>query len=92
MNISLPSKIVLSPDVLFQELEGESVLLNLANEQYYGLNQVGTDIWEVLVEEKGDVETAIKRLLAVYDVTEDTLRQDMDALFTQWKKAEIVSI
>ncbi len=92
MNISLPSKIVLSPDVLFQELEGESVLLNLANEQYYGLNQVGTDIWEVLVEEKGDVGTAIKRLLAVYDVTEDMLRQDMDALFTQWKKAEIVSI
>ena len=34
-----------APDTLMQELEGESVLLSLASERYFGLDEVGTRIW-----------------------------------------------
>lgn len=34
--------------VLFRELDGEAVLLNLDNETYYRLNVVATDCWNYL--------------------------------------------
>lgn len=41
MTISLPTRVEISPEVLFQELQGEAVLLNLTSERYYGLDDVG---------------------------------------------------
>ena len=37
-----------SNDVLFQEVGGEAVLLDLASEQYFGLDPVGTRIWDLI--------------------------------------------
>ena len=47
---SLPfDTIVRAPGhVLVRELEGESVLLNLDSEAYFGLDEVGTRMWAVL--------------------------------------------
>ena len=42
MEISTRVKAYVAPDVLVQELEGEAVLLNVKNGQYYGLDAVGT--------------------------------------------------
>jgi hypothetical protein len=38
------------PDVLIQEIDGESVLLNLADGNYYGLDAVGTRMLQLLTE------------------------------------------
>ena len=40
--ISLNSRVLIQDDVLFQELQGEAVLLNLKTGVYLGLNQIGT--------------------------------------------------
>jgi hypothetical protein len=65
------------PDVLVREVSGESVLLNLKNETYYGLDDIGTRMWAVLTD-SGTIQDAFHTLLAEYDVTEDTLRGDLD--------------
>jgi hypothetical protein len=44
--VDLFTTVVPSPEVLVQELEGEAVLLNLASERYFGLDDVGTRIWQ----------------------------------------------
>lgn len=82
MSISLPTHITISPDVLFQGLEGESVLLHLESERYYGLDDVGTRIWELL-DEHSDTATVLERLLAEYDADEATLRQDLADLIAK---------
>jgi hypothetical protein len=43
-------KIKISPDVLFQEVSGETVLLDLESEHYFGLDAVGTRIWGLIGE------------------------------------------
>ena len=50
MNPSLPTQVEISPEALFQELDGETVLLNLQSERYYGLDDVGTRMWQLLAE------------------------------------------
>jgi hypothetical protein len=39
-----------SPDVVWRDLEGEAVLLDLASGIYFGLNEVGTRVWQLLDE------------------------------------------
>ncbi len=44
----------ISPDVLFRELAGEAVLLDLKSQRYFGLGEVGTRIWQLL-DEQGEI-------------------------------------
>jgi hypothetical protein len=76
MEISLTNRISVAPDVLVQELDGESVLLNLQSGRYFGLDQVGNRMWQVLTTAPS-VETAYEVLLAEYDVDGDQLRRDL---------------
>ena len=65
--------------VLMRELDGESVLLNLDSETYFGLDQVGTRMWSLLTGAPS-IQAAYDALLTEYDVTPDVLRQDMETL------------
>ena len=88
----LPSSIVLSSDVLFQELEGQAILLNLVNETYYGLDDVGSRIWQLLNEYNGETELVLHRMLVEYDVDEESLRTDMINLLADLTKAKLITL
>jgi len=75
--------------ILFQKLGKEAVILHLDSEQYFGLDEVGTRIWEVLKQE-GSTEKALSILLEEYDVKEEVLRKDIEDLIEQLKKEEIL--
>lgn len=69
-------------DVLMRVLDGESVILNLNSESYFGLDEVGTRIWTV-VTEAPSIQVGYNQLLEEYDVEPDVLRKDIDELLTQ---------
>jgi len=77
--------------VLFQEIGGESVLLNMVSEHYFGLDDVGTRIWHLLVED-GDPQKALAELRQVYDVDEATLRTDMAKLIEELSSKGLISV
>lgn len=74
----LSQRFTTSPDVLVQEVSDEAVLLDLASETYFGLNEVGVRLWHLL-SENGDPEAAVSTLLGEYDVDAETLRHDVAA-------------
>lgn len=80
-----------APDVLFQELDGEAVLLNLGNEQYYGLDEMGVYLWQLL-HTHGDVEQVVAELHTHYAVDRAILRKDVLALLTELQQAGLVLI
>ena len=65
--------------VLARRTGDEMVLLNLDNEQYYGLDEVGTRFWD-LVAAGGSFGSAITTLLEEYEVERDVLERDLTAL------------
>jgi hypothetical protein len=81
----------MAPDVLFQELDGEVVLLNLGNEHYYGLDDVGARLWTLLLE-RGDPEAAVAQMLTEYDVDEASLRSDVTTLIAELERAGLVVV
>ena len=46
MQLTLANSIAASDDAVFRELNGESVVLNLESGMYYGLDEVGTRVWQ----------------------------------------------
>ena len=46
----LDTSLAVPDDVIFRELDGEAILLNLATGMYFGLDQVGTRLWALITE------------------------------------------
>jgi len=84
-----PGAVKAAPSVVFQEVEGEMVLLDLESARYYVLDDVGTRIWQLLTEHE-DVEQVVSSMLAEFDVDEATLRADLDALLDRLKASGLV--
>lgn len=82
-------KIEISEDVLFQEVSGETVLLDLASEQYFGLDSVGTRIW-TLLSEGAAADAVVDRLLGEYEVERETLAADVDELMARLAEAGLI--
>ena len=65
--------------MLIQEIEGETVFLELESEKYFGLNATGSRMLEVL-RSGHSVEEACQLLAGEFDVDPDRLRTDLLAL------------
>ena len=89
--MNLNQTITVSPDVISQPVSGETVLLDLASENYFGLDEVGTRIWQ-LVEETGNLQAVYDRMLAEYEVDEEQLLEDMGKLILEIEKIGLVSL
>ncbi len=89
--ISPTSIITIPSDVLFQELSGESVLLNLTSGKYYGLDDVGTRIWMLLAEQK-NISSILQIMLEEYDVDRDRLEKDTFALIEDLIKNRLLAL
>lgn len=77
MNQPLNSKVSVPDGVLIRELGGESVLLNLASETYFGLDDVGSHMWAVLTASPS-IDVAWQSLAEAYDVDPAQLKVDLD--------------
>jgi hypothetical protein len=72
----LMTRVTVPESVLFRDLDGESVLLETGSGRYYGLDEVGTRMWNLL-RQHGEIEAVCRDLLTEYDVPEERLRQDL---------------
>lgn len=87
----LARNVLISPDVLHQELAGETVLLNLSNEHYFGLDAVGTRVWAVLAA-TGRPSEAVATILREFDATEEQVSADVERLIAELAEAGLVTV
>jgi Coenzyme PQQ synthesis protein D (PqqD) len=77
--ISFSERATVPSNVLIRLLDQESVLLNLETERYFGLDAVGTRMWQVLTAAP-TVEAALAQLVGEYDAPVERLRTDLAKL------------
>ena len=73
--MELTDKFTISPEAIARQVGDETVILDLAGEAYFGLNRVGTRIWQLMDEGK-TVSEICDALIEQYDVSRDQLEQD----------------
>ena len=79
------------PEQISSELNGEVVILNLSSGVYYGLNEAGTRIWELLQQPRSFKELH-SVLIKEYDVQPDTCRQELLKLLLELKTACLIEV
>lgn len=79
MGFSFANRMRPAQHVLVRELESESVLLNLNTESYYGLDDVATRMWSLLMSSEC-IQDCYELLAKEFDVPEEQLRIDLGKL------------
>ncbi|SFV70643.1 Msl5258 protein [hydrothermal vent metagenome] len=76
--MNLNQKVIFSENIFAQLVDDEMVLLDMESENYFGLDETGTSIWNV-IQEHEHLEEAFNVLLEYYDVAEEILKNDLFA-------------
>jgi len=79
MTISLDTLITLPESVYTQEIDDETILLDTESGFYFGLDPVGTRMWQLL-RQHGALRPAYESLLTEYEVAPERLEADLLAL------------
>jgi hypothetical protein len=80
--VSFMDRVVVPSHVLVRFLDKESVLLNIETERYFGLDETGTRMWQ-LVTVAPKIEVAYQQLLEEYDVQPELLRENLTDLLAR---------
>ena len=80
--LSFAKRVSIPDGVMLRELDNEAVILNVNSERYFGLDEMGTHMWQLLIEAH-TIQQAYDDLLESYAVEPDTLRNDMTHLIEE---------
>jgi hypothetical protein len=88
---SLENTFTLGKDTVSRELDGEVVILDLGSGSYFGLNAVGTRIWQ-LIGQHGRLAVVLDELCQEYDADRDVLQRDLLELVGRMADARLVDM
>jgi hypothetical protein len=82
-------RLSISPDVLRAHVSGEAVLLNLADKNYYGLNETSAAVWAGL--ERGETpDKILSTLLEQYDISESEAAKRIDDVIGDFRERKLI--
>lgn len=91
MNLTRHGTIVAAKDQVSCNLAGETVILNFKSGVYYGLDPVGTFIWN-LVQNPKTLEDVREALLNEYQVEPDRCERDLLILIEDLAAAGLIEL
>ena len=89
--ISPDARIRLKPEQTSCPVDGEVVILNLANSSYYGLEAVGAEVWRLIQEPRTFAEIEAS-LMETYEVDTPQLRRDLQNLLHRLAEEGLIAI
>jgi hypothetical protein len=89
--ITKDSIITIAKEQVSCDLAGEKAILDLKSGQYYGLNPVGTRIWD-LVQVSRSVNEVLSILLDEFDVEAEACTRDLFALLEELQVKGLVEV
>jgi len=91
MAYSFSQRVTTPQHVLIQELESESVLLNIDSGNYFGLDAIGRRFWDAITNAES-IEIAYEQLLKEYEVDPQQLRKDLNELLLKLTENGLVEL
>ena len=89
--IKMDSKIVSDTKIVFNEMDGETIMMSIENGEYYGINSIGSRIWKLL--ETPQVASEIcDTLLPDYDVTREQCAKDVLLFLNKMAEKGVIKI
>jgi len=73
----------------FTEIDGEIVMLNLENNEYYGLNKTASKIWNLLKEPIA-FSSIVEILLKEFDVDRKTCEEEVKSFLNELLEKKLI--
>lgn len=89
--LSVSSIVGATPDHVACSLGDEAAILNLKNTTYYGLNPVGTRVWN-LVQQSRSVSEIHNALIEEYDVEAKQCERDLLDLLENMREQGLIEV
>lgn len=89
--ITLDSVVVRSSDLLANRLDDELIMMSLGTGKYYGLDDIGTRIWE-LCAAPVSVRSLVDQLQKEFSVVRQTCEQDCLELLNQMVEEKLIQV
>ncbi|HQR73215.1 MAG TPA: PqqD family protein [Sulfurovum sp.] len=89
--MDLSQKITFSQSVFAQEVDGEMVLLDMESENYFGLDEVGTAIWQAMQEHE-ILHEVFEVLMEQYEVEAEVLQNDLSEFVEKLLESGLVKV
>lgn len=83
--------VVATRDQVYSELDNEAVILHLQSGTYYGLNQVGARIWDMLRQPR-KVAEILAAILDNYEVESARAERDLVALLQRLSDERLIEV
>ena len=90
-NISMESVVNQIEDIVASDIDDEVVMMSVEKGQYYGLDSIGSRIWE-LIGKPIKVSELIADLLLKYDVDRETCERDLLAFLEELNEDGILKV
>jgi hypothetical protein len=85
------ARLVVSPEVIAKQVGDETVLLHLSLGTYFGLDSIGTKIWQMIGEGKA-IPAICGSLEQEYEVSPAQLERDTLSLLEQLAEKKLISV
>lgn len=91
--LSIVSRVRIPDGILCHTLEDELVLLDLTTGGYFGLNPVGTRIWQLLSEHQAQpLQQILDLLLGEYEVPESRCAEELLGLVALMQEKRLLEV
>lgn len=87
----MTSTVEQTPGQIVSDMNGEKVMLSVANSKYYNLGVIGGDIWGI-IKEPITIEKLVNKLLDKYDVTQEECQNQVQSFLLTLKKEGLIKI
>lgn len=87
--INSDTKIMRNSDIISSEMDEETVMMNIEQGEYYGVNPVGSRIWELL-ETPWTFGSLCAQLRKEFDVSEEECKRDVGEFVNVMREKNLV--
>ncbi|VWX62130.1 lasso peptide biosynthesis PqqD family chaperone [Sphingorhabdus sp. 109] len=89
--LNFDSVVQRNPEMVSADMDGEMVMMSIEDSAYYGLNAVGSDLWEAM-EKPVSVTALCDRVTENFDIDLATCRSDVMELLTDLRARNLVQL
>ncbi len=76
-------------EVTSKVMDGEAIMINLANGIYYSMDKVGGKVWEC-IEQEQSLEQIIQAVVTSYDISQEQAKKDIESLAGQLLEENLI--
>jgi hypothetical protein len=91
MAVTLNDTLRIPERITFRRVRDEMALLNVDTGVYFGLDDIGARMWELLAEH-GNLQAVAERMEQEYDVTGERLRLDLLRLAEELQAKGLIEV